>query len=107
MATWGQGGYVAKRVKDQVRRRDKTCRLNYPDICTGTIDQFDHPQGLAERGLRRTSVTNPSEVQGVCTPCHKHKTESQRLDGIARAKAQRGGLSRRLRDIEPHPGRTG
>lgn len=102
--TWGQGSTIPKRIKDQVRRRDQTCRLQYPGICTGAIDEFDHPGGLAAQGQQRTAVRSAIEVQGVCSPCHAHKTEQQRLAGIARAKAQRGSLSKRYRDHEPHPG---
>lgn len=102
--TWGQGGYVSPKVKAQVRRRDKTCRLAYPDICTGHINEFDHPDGLAERGLNRTSVINANEVQGVCSPCHARKTRDQQQAGRDRARARRGNLSRRYRDLEPHPG---
>lgn len=100
--TWGQGSTIPTRIKAQVRRRDRVCQLQYPGVCTGRIDQFDHPDGLA--GQQRTAVRSALEVRGVCSPCHKVKTEQQRLAGIARAKAQRGGLSRRLRDVEPHPG---
>ena len=102
--TWGQGSNIPNRIKDQVRRRDKTCRLQYPGICTGRIDQFDHPDGLAAQGQQRTTVRNASEVQGVCEPCHEHKTEEQRQAGIANAIATRGSLSKRYRDREPHPG---
>lgn len=104
MTNWGQGGYVSPRVKDQVRRRDKTCRLQYPGICTGNIDQFDHIIGLAEQGLRRTSVLTAENIQGVCEPCHGKKTNEQRKAGIAKAIATRGSLSKRYRDQEPHPG---
>lgn len=102
--TWGQGSRIPKRIKDQVRRRDKTCQLQYPGICTGAIDQFDHPDGLAAHGLDRAPVRSAAEVQGVCEPCHEHKTEGQRQAGIARARATRGSLSKRYRDREPHPG---
>jgi hypothetical protein len=105
--TWGQGGNVPKRVKDQVRRRDRVCQIGYPGICTGAIDQFDHPIGLAEQGLRRTGIRNASEIQGVCIPCHRLKTEQQRKAGRAKVIQQRGTLSRRARDREPHPGRQG
>jgi hypothetical protein len=101
--TWGQGSNIPARIKAQVRRRDKVCQLQYPDVCTSRIDEMDHTVGLADQGQQRTTVRNAAEVQGVCRACHKVKTEGQRLAGIERAKAQRGGLSRRLRDIEPHP----
>ncbi|MFN3005127.1 hypothetical protein [Mycolicibacterium wolinskyi] len=102
--TWGQGSTIPQRIKDQVRVRDKTCQLRYPGICTGAIDEFDHPDGLAAQGQDRKPVRSAREVQGVCTPCHDHKTEQQRRAGIARAKAARGSLSKRYRDREPHPG---
>lgn len=102
--TWGQGSNIPKRIKDQVRRRDQTCRLQYPGICTGAIDEFDHPDGLAAQGQQRTTVRNALEVQGVCTPCHGQKTEEQRQAGITNAINARGSLSKRYRDREPHPG---
>lgn len=102
--TWGQGSNIPKRIKDQVRRRDQVCRLNYPGICTGRIEEFDHPGGLAAHGHRREAVRAASEVQGVCKPCHRYKTNQQRLIGIAEAKARRGSLSKRYRDQEKHPG---
>lgn len=102
--TWGQGSNIPKRVKDQVRRRDQTCQLQYPGICTGQIDEFDHPDGLAAQGQQRTTVRSAAEVQGVCAPCHGHKTNEQRKAGIANAIARRGSLSKRYRDREPHPG---
>jgi hypothetical protein len=101
--TWGQGSNIPARIKAQVRRRDKVCQLQYPGVCVKTIQQFDHIDGLADTGQQRYTVTTATILQGVCAPCHKVKTEGQRLAGIERAKSQRGGLSRRLRDIEPHP----
>lgn len=92
--TWGQGRYVSPRVKAQVRKRDKTCRLAYPGICTRAIDEFDHPDGLAAQGKQRTSVLDAAEVQGVCAPCHRHKTQQQ----------ARAGRSRWKRTPEKHPG---
>ena len=104
--TWGQGSNIPKRIKDQVRRRDQVCQLNYPGLCTGEIDEFDHPDGLADQGLERQTVRSAIEVQGVCSPCHTEKTKRQQQTGRDRARKQRGGLSRRLRDLEPHPGAT-
>lgn len=102
--TWGQRSTIPPKIKAQVRRRDGICQLQYPG-CTQQIEQFDHTDGLADQGLQRTPVRTAAEVQGVCVHCHKIKTEQQRLAGIARAKAARGSLSKRYRDIEPHPGR--
>jgi hypothetical protein len=101
--TWGQGSNIPKRIKDQVRRRDRVCQLAYPDVCSGRIDEFDHVEGLADRGLQRTTVRNAREIRGVCKPCHLKRTKEQQAAGRARAIAKRGGLSRRRRDLEPHP----
>ena len=104
---WGSGrpgSRIPQRIKDQVRRRDRVCQLQY-DVCTGRIEQFDHVIGLAEQGLQRTAVTTAAILQGAYAPCHKVKSERQRLVGIERAKQQRGSLSKRYRDLEPHPGR--
>lgn len=101
--TWGQGGSVPKRIKDAVRRRDGVCQLQYTG-CTQAIEEYDHPIGLAEQGLPRTNVTSALELVGACKHCHGIKTERQRREGIQRAIHQRGGLSRRHRDKEPHPG---
>lgn len=101
--TWGQGSNIPKRIKDQVRRRDQVCQLGYPG-CDGSISEYDHIEGLADQGLQRTTVTDALTIQGVCTSCHQVKTKAQQAAGRERARAQRGGLSRRLRDLEPHPG---
>lgn len=102
---WGERprARVSQRVKNQVRRRDGSCRLQFPG-CTGRIDEFDHIEGLAALGIPRTPVLDASTVQGVCRPCHSIKTEQQRRDGIERAKQRRGSVSKRYRDREQHPG---
>lgn len=104
---WGERARarVSDKVKAQVRRRDKCCRLAYPG-CTQRIEEYDHIEGLAALGIPRTPVLYASEVQGVCKPCHAIKSEQQRREGIERAKQRRGGqISRRYReDHEPHPG---
>ena len=42
-------------------------------------------------------------MQCLCRPCHTAKTAQEIQAGRDRAKAQRGSLSRRYRDHEPHP----
>jgi hypothetical protein len=101
---WGQGSTIPARVKDQVRRRDGVCQIAIPGVCTGRIDEMDHVVGLAEQGQRRTPTLDANALQGVCSPCHKVKTQQQAAAGRARAIAQRGGLSKRLRDRESDPG---
>ena len=104
--TWGERprSRIPQRIRDQVRRRDKTCRLGY-DGCTGRIDEMDHIEGLAAQGRPRETVLCADEIQGVCAPCHKVKTQRQSAEGRARAAARRGSGSRRYRDRESHPGR--
>ena len=103
---WGnrQGSRIPQRVKDQVRRRDGVCQLQYKG-CTQRIDEMDHTVGLAAQGIPRTPVLDTSTVRGVCRQCHSIRSDQQRRDGIERAKAQRGSTSRRYRDLEQHPGR--
>lgn len=101
--TWGQGSTIPKRIKDQVRRRDKTCRLAHPG-CTHHIEEFHHPQGLADQGMQRMPVRSAAEVVGVCSWCHAIDTRQRQAHGRQRARTQRGNLSRRYRDHEDHPG---
>ncbi len=93
---------IPDRVKAQVRRRDKTCQLAYPG-CTHAIQEMDHVIGLASQGIPRTPVLTAAVIQGVCRHCHQIKTLQQAAAGRERAKQQRGGLSKRRRDVEPHP----
>jgi HNH endonuclease len=60
----------------------------------------DHIIGLAAGGL--DVVGN---YQWLCQPCHAEKTKAEQAAGRARAIAKRGSVSRRYRDLEPHPGR--
>lgn len=103
---WGERprSRVPDRVKAQVRRRDKTCRLQYPG-CTQRIEEMDHVEGLAALGIPRTPVLNAADIQGVCAHCHQIKTQQQAADGRRDAIQRRGNVSRRFRDQEPHPGR--
>jgi hypothetical protein len=88
-----RGGYVSPKVKETVRQRDKTCRLQH-DGCTRAIDEFHHPTGLAAHGQRRGSVLNPRDVIGVCSHCHTIETRKQ----------ARAGRNAWKRQPERHPG---
>ncbi len=105
LSTWGSRprSSISAKVKAQVRRRDKVCQLQYPG-CTQRIEEMDHIEGLAAQGIPRTPVLNAKEIQGGCQHCHAIKTQQQIAEGRDRARQQRGGLSRRQRDHEPHPG---
>ena len=58
----------------------------------------DHIINLAAGGPDRVG-----NMQWLCRPCHTAKTAQEIQAGRDRAKAQRGSLSRRYRDHEPHP----
>ena len=58
----------------------------------------DHRVNLAAGGI--DCVAN---MQWLCQPCHSEKTKAEAAAGRARAIARRGGLSKRLRDVEEHP----
>jgi hypothetical protein len=94
---------IPQRVKDQVRRRDGVCQLQY-DGCTQRIEEMDHVIGLAAQGIPRMPVLDATKIRGVCRHCHSIRSDQQRRDGIERAKAKRGSVSKRYRDREPHPG---
>lgn len=90
---WGQG-----RNSQLTRQARRT--IPYRCHCGATTHlQLDHIINLAEGGA--DDITN---VQWLCDPCHTAKTERERQRGITRAITKRGGMSRRLRDREPHPG---
>ena len=77
---------ISQRIKDQVRRRDGVCQLQY-EGCTQRIDEMDHVIGLAAQGIPRTPVLNATTIRGVCRHCHSIRSEQQRRDGIASATA--------------------
>jgi len=88
-----RGGYVSPRVKAAVRQRDRHCVLRHPG-CTGAIDEFHHPDGLAASGTRRKSVLSAKPLVGVCRHCH----------GIDTRKQISAGRNRWKRQPECHPG---
>jgi 5-methylcytosine-specific restriction endonuclease McrA len=88
------GSHIPERAKRTVRNRDQVCQLQYPNICTGTIDEFDHIIGVKESHTDRPSTSTPEHLRGVCIPCHKKRTQQQ-------ATASR---NRWKRQPEQHPG---
>jgi 5-methylcytosine-specific restriction endonuclease McrA len=99
---WGNGNRPKgnSTVRAQHRRRCPPrfcaeCGASAPDV---KLIQ-DHIIGLAAGGL-----DVPANYQWLCGPCHDTKTAAERAAGRARARAQRGSLSKRYRDLEPHPG---
>ena len=85
------------KLRNQARRAIPRCCA----ICGSTQAlELDHVVPLAEGGA--DAVDN---AQYLCRPHHSLKTDAERRRGVARAVAQRGSLSRKYRDLEPHPGK--
>lgn len=97
--SWNQGQKRSSTVRAQHRRR-------FPPRCCAQCGATrvrliqDHIVNLAADGI--DCVAN---MQWLCQPCHDPKSAAEREAGRARAKAKRGSLSKRYRDLEPHPGR--
>lgn len=84
----GTGSDVPKAVRRAVRLRDQdTCQLGY-DCCTGTYEELDHIIGVAARGVDRMDTLTVEELQCVCRPCHKRKTQWQAQQGRALGKRE-------------------
>lgn len=85
---------VPAAVLRAVRVRDNgECQLRYP-CCTGQFDHLDHKRNLASQHRSRRDPVTADELQCVCVPCHKLKTQRE---------AAAGRTSWR-RPAERHPG---
>ena len=88
MTPWQGSTRRARLPRDWAKRRriilerDPICRLSYPDRCVIVSTEVDHRQAGDDHSL--------ANLQGVCGPCHKHKTATER------PRAARGN--------EAHPG---
>lgn len=83
--TWGNGNpksQITRAVAQAVRRRDgDACQLMYPG-CKGVHEQFDHKANLAGQGIARANDRpTVDDLQCVCKPCHKVKTQREALIG--------------------------
>ena len=76
-----------RKIRARILRRDPLCRLAYDDICEGRSVEVDH---IGEADDHRLHM-----LRGVCTPCHKRRTQQQAQE----ARPSRARLQ------EPHPGR--
>ena len=94
------GSNIPRRVKDLVdHRQHHTCATINPNVCLGTIDEYDHIVNVKTTGkTRRELDRNPDLLQGLCKPCHTVKTQAE-------AKAGRERRSGR-RKPRPHPADT-
>lgn len=90
------GSHIPARMKRDIRdRQGDRCNTYSPAICTGSIDEFDHITNIARLGIDRRDANNPDNLQGLCKPCHRAKTQTE---------SNRGRRNRRLRKPYPHPG---
>jgi 5-methylcytosine-specific restriction endonuclease McrA len=91
------GSNIPARVKRIVRHRQANqCNTIDPNICTGEIQEFDHITNIATLGVERSQANDPDNIQGLCAPCHKVKTQRE----------ARAGQNRWKRKPERHPGLT-
>lgn len=79
--TWvngGKGSHIPDTVKRVVRaRQHNRCNIYHPDICTGHIDEFDHIINIKTLKVERHLANDLNNIQGLCTPCHKAKTQTE------------------------------
>lgn len=91
------------KTRRYILRRDKTCQLNYPQVCVGTPREVDHITPHAEAtllGWTPAQIDHPDNLQAVCPPCHGLKTGAEQARGRARAQAARP----KQRPKPTHPG---
>ena len=107
MSGWGRQRKVPAAVKREVFERDEgQCQLRYPGLCIGTASEIDHVMSVAQLGPDHPYLNTAPNCRCACVPCHRHRSEQQKLEGIQRkATARRDRL--RLpdhRSTARHPG---
>jgi 5-methylcytosine-specific restriction protein A len=93
-------------VRKRVLNRDAyRCQLRYEGVCIGQATQVDHIVNVATiiaRGGSRQQADDMGNLGSACVPCHKQKTERERVAGLRSRNAAR---TKRLRLADtPHPG---
>lgn len=90
----GEGSKIPEPIKRGIRaRQHNQCNTINPQVCTGVIDEYDHIINVKQLRIERSQANNPNNLQGLCTPCHKHKTQAEAT----------AGKRRHLRPKQPHP----
>jgi 5-methylcytosine-specific restriction endonuclease McrA len=90
----GEGSKIPDPIKRQVRaRQHNQCNTYNPTLCTGRIDEYDHITNIKTLHTPRHLANDPNNIQGLCTPCHKTKTQTEAT----------AGKRRHLRPRQPHP----
>lgn len=89
------GSHIPASIKREVRERQHDrCNTINPTVCTGVIDEFDHIINIARLGIDRRDANDPTNIQGLCKPCHRSKTRSE----------SQAARNRRKRAPYQHPG---
>ena len=95
---WANGGVGSKipaSIKRTIRQQQQgRCNTIDPNVCTGQIDEYDHIINVKILGIDRAHANDPSNIQGLCIPCHKVKTQAE----------ARAGSNRWKRPTARHPG---
>lgn len=73
-------------LRRRILRRDPTCKLGYPGVCTLTSTEVDHIGDGGDHAAHN--------LRGVCHACHAKRTQEQ----------ARAAVRRRARAPETHPG---
>lgn len=95
----GPGSKIPAWIKRQVRQRQHNCCNTFDTtVCTGRIDEFDHVINVKTLGIERSQANDPSNIQGLCRPCHNRKTQGE---------AHAAKRAKRFRTPPPHPGLVG
>ena len=95
----GPGSKIPVAIKNTVRdKQQDRCNTIDPTVCIGRIDEFDHITNVKTLGIERSQANDPNNIQGLCRPCHKVKTQCE-ARAAAAARAARG-----RHPIEAHPG---
>ena len=64
-----------------VRQRDNDeCQLRYPG-CTGDYEELDHTRNVASLGITRREASTVDNLQCVCVPCHRMKSQREAAAG--------------------------
>lgn len=100
--TWTRGGTGSKIPvgikRDVMDRQHGRCNTIDPNVCTGYIQEYDHVVNVKTLGIARADANDPGNIQGLCTPCHKVKTQRE-ARAAAAARSARG-----RHPVERHPG---
>lgn len=89
------------KTRQRILRRHPTCRCPGCSSCTTPGVACAQPSTEADHIVPHAEGGSDSEAngQGLCTPCHWHKTKAEAARGRARKS--------RKRPPEPHPGVRG